>query len=133
VLDEIQQWYWGRGEKLIRIACRKIEQEMQDPQSAQNISISRIAAALGISSGHLGRLFKKIQGVTFEQHLMQVRVEAAKRKLLQPLDSVAQVSELCGFKDPTYFSRVFRKIAGCSPTDYRNNPLHPAVHSDAQS
>ncbi len=54
---------------------------------------------------------------------MTRRVELAKRLLLDPLHNVSHVAQRCGFSDASYFARVFRKIAGCSPTDYCRDPL----------
>lgn len=126
LLDCGRRLYAGRPQKLIERACRIIERGLQDKESAQSISVAKVASALGISPGHLSRVFKRTKGVTFERYLMVQRVEAAKRMLLEPLDTVSDVSEKCGFSDSAYFARVFRKIAGCSPSRYRNEPMREA-------
>jgi two-component system, response regulator YesN len=104
-------------------ACRIIDRDLQDKWTAQEISVSKVAGALGISVGHLSRVFKRTTGLTFERYLMMQRVEAAKRMLLEPLATIAETAERCGFSDSAYFARVFRKIAGCSPSEYRNEPM----------
>jgi two-component system, response regulator YesN len=71
-------------------------------------------------------IFKREVGMTFERYLMTARVERSKRALLDPLNTVAAVAEQIGFMDPAYYAKVFRKITGCSPTEYRENPaLYP--------
>ena len=58
---------------------------------------------------------------------MVKRVEKAKSLLLDPQNNVSQVAERCGFSEATYFARVFRMIAGYSPSEYRENPLCDAM------
>jgi AraC-like DNA-binding protein/ligand-binding sensor protein len=123
LLDLVRRLYAGRQQKLVERACRIMERDLQVRWSAQNISVNRVAQALGISAGHLSRVFKRTTGQTLERYLMAQRVEAAKRMLLEPLATISEVAENCGFADSAYFARVFRKITGCSPSDYRNEPL----------
>ena len=123
LLDSVRRLYAGRPQKLVERVCRIIERQLQDKWTAQNISVGKAGDALGISAGHLSRVFKRTTGLTFERYLMTQRVEAAKRMLLEPLATVSEVSESCGFSDPAYFARVFRKVAGCSPSEYRNEPM----------
>ena len=123
LLDSVRLLYAGRPQKLVERVCRTIDRQLQDKWSAQSISVAKVAAALGISAGHLSRVFKRTTGLTFERYLMMQRVKAAKRMLLEPLATISEVSESCGFSDSAYFARVFRKVAGCSPTEYRNEPM----------
>ncbi len=123
LLDSVRRLYAGRPQKLVDRACRIIDRDLQDKWAAQEISVSKVADALGISVGHLSRVFRRNTGQTFERYLMRQRVEAAKRMLLEPLATIAETAERCGFSDSAYFARVFRKIAGCSPSEYRNQPM----------
>jgi two-component system response regulator YesN len=123
LLDSVRRLYAGRPQKLVERACRIIDRDLQDKWEAQGISVTGVADALGISAGHLSRVFKRTTGQTFEHYLMMQRVEAAKRMLLDPLTTIAETAESCGFSDSAYFARVFRKVAGCSPSEYRNNPM----------
>ena len=65
------------------------------------------------------REFKAAFGVTFVEHLANARVLQAKRLLANPTMPVADVAAAVGFTDPSYFTRVFRKQEGVSPTEYR--------------
>ncbi len=126
ILDAVRRVFSGKREKMAERASRLIHKELSDPVTAGKVSISRVASALGISNGYFSRIFKREMGMTFERYLMAARVEASKRGLLEPLNSVSAVAEQIGFVDPAYYARVFRKIAGCSPTQYRTNPaLYP--------
>jgi hypothetical protein len=50
------------------------------------------------------------------------RIELARQLLLDPFHNISEAARRCGFSDPSYFSRVFRKLVGCSPRDYCANP-----------
>lgn len=123
LLDSVRRLYAGRPQKLVDRACRIIDRDLQDKAKVHQLAINRIADELGISAGHLSRVFRRTAGQTFERYLMMQRVEASKRMLLEPLATVSDVAEQCGFSDAAYFARVFRKITGCSPSEYRNEPL----------
>jgi AraC-like DNA-binding protein len=120
-LDEVRRLYHGKHKKIVERVDHVIEQKLHAPYS-QRISLSALAGTFGISPGHLSRTFKQVTGLTFERYLMVKRVELAKRLLLEPLNNASQVAEKCGFSDSSYFARVFRKIAGCSPSDYAKDP-----------
>jgi len=134
ILDAVRRVFSGKREKMTERACRLMHKELSDPATAGKVSISRVASALGISNGYFSRIFKREMGMTFERYLMAARVEASKRALLEPLNSVSAVAEQIGFVDPAYYARVFRKIAGCSPTQYRTTPaLYPFRRSAQQA
>ncbi|MEO7141946.1 MAG: PocR ligand-binding domain-containing protein, partial [Bryobacteraceae bacterium] len=122
-IDRVRTLYAGRPRMLIDRASGLIEQSLKNPIAAQNMSVGSLAAAVGVSADYLSRMFKKSTALTLERYLMTRRIAAAEQMLLEPLASVAEVSENLGFSDPAYFARVFRKIAGCSPRAYRDNPL----------
>jgi transcriptional regulator GlxA family with amidase domain len=81
-----------------------------------------LAGALSVSEDYLSRIFRQEMGISPWQYLNRYRVLRAKALLLQTSDDVKIVARRVGFTDPAYFSRVFHKITGCSPTEYRENP-----------
>jgi len=85
------------------------------------ITIEEAAGELGISSGHLSRLFKQETGFTFVDYLTQVRVKRAAELLRDPRVRVYEVADLVGYSDPRYFAGVFRKITGMTPREYRDS------------
>lgn len=131
ILQEVERLYVsGKRQKIVERACRMIEYCLERPVPAK-LSISEVAAELGISISQFSRTFRRETGHTFEQYVIHTRTELAKRLLLNPLHTVSEVARRCGFSDQSYFARVFRKVAGCSPGQYRDNPLvenriHPA-------
>ena len=83
------------------------------------ISIQEYAESRNMSVCYFQRNFKQIVNHTPMQYLLMIRVNNA-ASLLETTDySMAEISAIVGYEDPLYFSRVFRKIKGMSPTDYR--------------
>ena len=84
---------------------------------------SEVALVCEMSPSRFCREFKAAFGVTFVEYLARHRVHEAKRLLGNRGMSVTDVAAAVGFTDPSYFTRVFRKIAGASPTEYRDTPV----------
>ena len=82
-------------------------------------SIEQIANALSISQRYLSDTLKKETGKSTTEHLHLLLIDEAKNILLQPNKTVAEVAYELGFEYPAYFSRLFKKKEGLSPTDYR--------------
>jgi len=83
------------------------------------LDLDTIVHNVSSSKSHLCRAFKTHTGYTPIEYLTKVRIDVSKRLLLTGLPVLA-VARLVGFQDPYYFSRVFRKLAGTSPTGFRN-------------
>ncbi len=84
-----------------------------------NLSIDDIAGQLFISKDYLRHLFTHYTGTPPIQALLAARIGHAKRLLADPSHSIAQVAEVCGFDNQYYFSRLFKKITGITPTEFR--------------
>ena len=85
----------------------------------ENLSLETIAANALVDSSHLSRTFKKETGEAVTDYINRLRIEKAK-ELLAFTDMLAyEVAEAVGFKDPAYFSFVFKKIAGVSPKEFK--------------
>ena len=84
------------------------------------ISIQEYAESRNMSVCYFQRNFKQIVKHTPMQYLLTIRVNNA-ASLLETTDySMAEIATIVGYEDPLYFSRLFRKIKGVSPRDYRN-------------
>ena len=77
------------------------------------------ARELGISEGHLIRLFKRVCGLTPIQYLIALRVEAAKERLLHSEDSILCIASETGFFSLSHFYKCFKAQTGLAPQDYR--------------
>ncbi len=80
--------------------------------------VEDIADRVGVTPHHLIRLFSKCVGTPPGRYLKLRRLECARDLLTQPGISVAAAAELSGFSDPSYFSKVFRKENGVTPSEY---------------
>lgn len=86
---------------------------------ADEISLGDVARAVNTSTFYFCKLFKKATGLNFTEYLSRIRVEKAKNLLLNPNLRVSEIAYQVGFQSLTHFNRVFRKLAGQSPTHYR--------------
>lgn len=94
------------------------------------VSIEDVAREIGISSGHLSRLFKQETGYTFLDYLMNIRVKRAAELLQDSTVKVYEVADLVGYTDARYFAQVFRKITGMTPSEFRDTTGHTAPPID---
>lgn len=86
----------------------------------ENLSLEEVAYKVGFSTYYFGKLFKKTYGVSFTDYLTSFRIAQAKKLLSSdPLLTVKSVTYRVGFMDPNYFTRVFKKSEGLTPTEYR--------------
>ena len=91
----------------------------------QQIKIEDIAKENNYTRNHLYKLFKKEYGISPQEYLLKLRIENAKLLLRDNTKSisVSDVAHAVGFTDCLYFSRLFRKRTGISPTEFKNNTL----------
>lgn len=87
------------------------------------ISLEEICEKLNISVGYASSSFKKQKGISIMQYLRKIKIERAKTLLLTSDKTILEISILLGFHDQSHFTRTFKKIAGMSPTEYRNKSL----------
>ena len=87
----------------------------------EDLTLTMVAKSAHMSTFYFCKQFKKATGVSFTSYLSRVRVEKAKQMLLDPHVRVSEVAFECGFQSITHFNRIFRKLAGESPTEYRTS------------
>jgi AraC-like DNA-binding protein/ligand-binding sensor protein len=83
------------------------------------IDLDTVAAAMHVSRFYFCKVFKKATGLTFTEYLGRVRIEKANTLLLNPHLRISEIAINVGFQSLTHFNRVFRQIAGQSPTAFR--------------
>lgn len=86
---------------------------------ADDISLSTVAGYLGISGSYLSTLFHQETGCGFNDFVNRIRIERASCYLEQNYLKNYEIAYKVGFKDEKYFSKVFKKIKGISPKEYR--------------
>ncbi len=90
---------------------------------AEEIALTDVARAVNTSPFYFCKLFKQATGLTFTDYLARVRVETVKQILLNPHKRVSEAAYEAGFQSLSQFNRVFRRVAGESPSTYRDR-LH---------
>lgn len=90
--------------------------EFIDARWSGDLTAEQVAAAVGLSPNYFSHLFKKVRGQGFKDHLNALRIEKAQALLAGGGLKVYEVAQLVGFSDYKYFSAVFKKVTGTSPT-----------------
>jgi len=85
----------------------------------QDISLKKLADAVGMSPYYLSHLFRKEMGASFLEYLTSVRISIAKSLLKQTNMSIMDICLEVGYQDPSHFAKVFRKKEGIHPNEYR--------------
>ena len=88
-------------------------------RGADALSLGDMAKALNVSTFYFCKLFRKATGLTFTEYLARSRVEKAKNLLINPNLRVSEIAFACGFGALGHFNRVFKKVVGSSPSEYR--------------
>jgi AraC-like DNA-binding protein len=85
-----------------------------------NISLTTMAQIAGMSPNHFVLLFTKATGQSPHQYVLRARIDSAKLHLNDEELSIAEVSRLVGFRTQEHFTKVFRKIVGVTPREFRS-------------
>ena len=85
----------------------------------RDILLNELAKKYSISSGHLSNLIKKETGSTYTEHITRRRIEKAKELLKDDSLSILEVAEQVGYGDYFYFTKLFKRQTGLSPSKYR--------------
>ncbi len=83
------------------------------------LNLDKVAGEVGLSSSYLSRSFKQKFGVSFTDYLNQLRLDRSKRLLRHSNKNIGEIAEEVGFNDGNYFSKVFKREEGVTPTEYR--------------
>jgi AraC family transcriptional regulator len=114
----VQTHRGGLGCARLRRIKEFVEARMED-----ELTLCEMAQAVGLSTAHFSRMFRKSTGETPHQFLLRRRVERAKEMLRSADARVMDVAVACGFKTQQHFAQVFRHECGASPTEYRQEFL----------
>lgn len=86
---------------------------------ATDMSLEKLAEHLQLHPIYMSKLFKERLGVNYIDYLTDIRMTKAKRFLANPSLSMKEIAIEVGYRDPNYFSKVFKKLFGMSPLEYR--------------
>ena len=86
----------------------------------KDISLDEVSRVANISPYYFSKIFKEGTGQNFIEYLTGIRMEKAKELLSTTEYSMKEICSMCGYSDPNYFSRSFKKNVGVTPTEYKN-------------
>ncbi len=127
--DEIRQWFIDKISKACQNVISKREERSGNIlKTAMNyindnfqkdISLDDVSRVVNISPYYFSKIFKEENGLNFIEYLTNVRIDKAKKLLEDSNLSIKEICLSCGYTDPNYFSRSFKKNVGVTPTEYK--------------
>jgi len=113
---------------LVEQACKLVRAEHARP-----LALPEFAQRLGVSAGHLSRVFHHNTGLRFVEYVARVRAERAKALIVETDKPVTDVAFACGFQSLSQFNRTMRAHFGCQPRELRRKPARTAPAKGAAS
>lgn len=108
------------SQKKYRLVLDKARDYIENHYKDEDISLNVVASSVNISPNHFSTIFSQEMGITFVEYLTKVRMEAAKTLLLQTDLRTSEIGYQVGYKDPHYFSYLFKKTHGITPKAFRS-------------
>jgi two-component system response regulator YesN len=105
----------GRSTSIVGLAVDYIMEHYRE-----GVTLRQVAADCHVNTSYLGQIFRKETGSAFTDYVNTLRIQEASRLLGDPTLKVYEIAEQVGFTDYHYFLKIFRKVTGKSPTDFRN-------------
>lgn len=107
--------------------------EFVESHLASDLCVSTLAAVAGMSSYHFCRSFKQTTGITPHRYVLSRRMEQAKILLEKNGASLLEVAEQVGFNDQSQFTRVFHRMVGLTPAQFRKESNQPSFCAEERS
>jgi len=131
--EVLRKWFLDKIMEACRnIITKKVEQTNGviikakiyiEENYSKDISLDDVSRVVDISPYYFSKLFKEETGENFIEYLTNIRIEKAKKLLLNREISIKNICVDTGYSDPNYFSRIFKKQVGVTPTEYRERGL----------
>lgn len=106
-----------------------VQRQLQDPR----LSVATLAAEVHWSVDHLSRFFRRVTGMPLVHYINELRLTRARHLLVHSPLNVAEVALACGFEDPAYFTRLFRRRFDTTPRTLRTAPSDAAGSREVSS
>ena len=102
--------------------CDRIDEYIEKNYS-QPITMTTISNLLMLHENYISRVYKRIRGETIMEHLLDVRIEKAKKLLMMNREGIAEIAKMVGFRNPRYFITTFKRIERVTPGKYYDMQL----------
>ena len=109
---------FSKSGEIVREAKKFIDEHYKE-----DISLQDVAGVLGYSDVYFCKLFKQNFGKSFIVYLNELRISKAKEFLANPAINIKDISSEAGYRDANYFTRVFKRMTGQTPSEYRNGVI----------
>ncbi|WNR46068.1 response regulator transcription factor [Paenibacillus roseipurpureus] len=122
IVDVMLLEFASQNQKTVHSAAEQVvlqKIELMNADMSQSYSLEEMAASVGYSAPYFSRTFKKVVGENFSQYLMHIRIQKAKQLLLTTDMRTFEVSYQVGIENYRNFNKIFKKIVGMSPNQYR--------------
>ena len=127
-VEEQESWAWRRFNTLLRaLKNEKVDRKTSivnvaighiNSHFTENITLNDIASYVNLSPQHFSKIFKEATGFGFVEWVNNLRITKARELINNTDKTIKEICFLVGYNDPNYFSRIFKKYVGISPTDY---------------
>ena len=111
----------GSGLEKNSLLMAKVKQYLQNNYMMCNISLDSVSTILNLNASYFSAQFKRCFGINFVDYLTDLRIQAAKELLRDPLHSAAEIACMVGYESANYFARAFKKKTGMTPTEFRRS------------
>ena len=101
----------------------KVREYIQTRYFETDLNLTKVANAFGFNPSYLSRKFSQRYGETITAYITGCRMDRAKELMKDPQNKLEVISFTVGYDDYNYFSRVFRRFEGTSPSEYRKNSI----------
>lgn len=109
----------------ISLLMSNVRNYLQHNYMRMDISLDSISDILHINPSYFSMLFKKNFGVNFVDYVTELRINASRELLKDPFLSATEIANAVGYESLNYYTRVFKKTTGVTPTEYRRNNCAP--------
>ncbi len=106
-----------QGKRILKKVADYIEENYMN----DSLSLNEVAGVLNVSANYFSAMFSNEMNMTFVEYVTNCRMDHAKKLLRETDYHTGDIALLVGYKDPHYFSFVFKKTQGCTPREYRNS------------